>query len=1172
MFRIPRLRLLSSSFSREGGDLLQAPAAPGPLVIMIMFLIIVSPINVTLALPVVNVDSVTHMGSGLCLPLAYREYDYIEASPTDRGVSPRLVLTVNTTSTKLGSGVPVLSQSPSTFITYSVPDGALLSTSIADHSESFYTAARLYHDAMVKDMGFSGIPVPHSVYRDMATRAATTTVLTYVDSVPRNLRTVGSLAMWNTDDGQLRMINVDTRKRVHHGLSVAAGQHIRRPSMCGTTLFYTTVDIATGVAVPWSYPTTAPALPVAVNPSMASVASASSFIQDVWEAHADSTATKAGECSAIVVSVPIMDNSASKNTTNVADVSGGLNTSCSVHVVGNYGLRHHDDVPWWRGTSDRLMDLMVSGNDLYLAVRNETHSVVRHVSLTGASSTPVDIEETTTVAPRLRFLSSTSWGVIYQQADGTTANRVRTYSVMRNAWDWRVPLAHFVCSFDHVLQANETIVNINVLRDVGLVLTDAGRMYRVDLDADNDLVPDATDRFPFDYYVTWDTDNDGIGDEIDLVENGDRSCASRVYSNPLSCPNDFAILYCVWVGFVVVSASVCSAFTYIRARAIEQYRTETEEDKASAVASRSQRKYRMRGQYGESDADILQDVEQNLEDYLSPLHASKWLSNLENAMHWFFVLLTLLSVILSIVPYWNPERLDFRVELILTWTDFFFTTLFLEDLIVRYASRNEVGSDDGEEDLVLGVAGPEGSSIAALGRTRNSTLAFFRNNWFDIPSLLTDIPGVTTTGALDILVVTRLMRILRLLKVFRVWRMYRRLTHQSIWYYFTMSRPIVIMSFICGALMVALSVGLKIVEQHTQDDWENFQNVLWFSIVTVSTVGYGDMSPESATGRAIASIMMMFGIGLIGLFTAAVSKFFLESAFRTKQTRVRQARMDVSAEMSHELALQSVCYNPLTAIFSRFQLDIGEQEIEFMKSPRFTLKPQTTAAEEPSTDPTMVNSPTFHPNSNDNTLNEKASRRLSIEASMRSRRMHEFNRMPRCYDRIELILAAFMLRTGAGTGSVQSPDLLLQRLQTVIFAPTQQNGLAIERLFSIGNHSEAYAERSMRTITEFDDDCFNVLSTDVDWEDPLEEIMTNIEKIAADHDVPRDETYFELMTHLDIATLMFERVETANWALSNLRLKPGALESATPAVVRDHRGSLSATAMAASTGRAAYPE
>ena len=60
-------------------------------------------------------------------------------------------------------------------------------------------------------------------------------------------------------------------------------------------------------------------------------------------------------------------------------------------------------------------------------------------------------------------------------------------------------------------------------------------------------------------------------------------------------------------------------------------------------------------------------------------------------------------------------------------------------------------------------------------------------------------------------------------------------------------------------------------------------NGLWWSIVTMTTVGYGDISPASIGGRIIAVIMMFFGIGLLGMFSASVASVLVENKLREER-------------------------------------------------------------------------------------------------------------------------------------------------------------------------------------------------------------------------------------------------------------------------------------------------
>lgn len=81
---------------------------------------------------------------------------------------------------------------------------------------------------------------------------------------------------------------------------------------------------------------------------------------------------------------------------------------------------------------------------------------------------------------------------------------------------------------------------------------------------------------------------------------------------------------------------------------------------------------------------------------------------------------------------------------------------------------------------------------------------------------------------------------------------------------------------VAGIVLVCSGMELVFEEHAPGSNIHNFGQALWWAIVTVTTVGYGDYYPVSAGGRGVAVVLMLVGIGLIGVLTATIASYFVE--------------------------------------------------------------------------------------------------------------------------------------------------------------------------------------------------------------------------------------------------------------------------------------------------------
>lgn len=185
-----------------------------------------------------------------------------------------------------------------------------------------------------------------------------------------------------------------------------------------------------------------------------------------------------------------------------------------------------------------------------------------------------------------------------------------------------------------------------------------------------------------------------------------------------------------------------------------------------------------------------------------------------------------------------------------------------------------------------------------LGRSSNRSRYLLTWGWLD---LLSSIPSI------DMLRWGRAARILRILRVLRGIKATKVLS-EFILYHRTQSAFLA--ALLVSILLVVFSASAVLqLETSPEANIRTAEDAVWWAIVTVTTVGYGDKFPLSSEGRLIAALLMTAGVGLFGTFSGFVAAWFLESparqsaeleAIRGLEQQIRELREEVRLRVAEK--------------------------------------------------------------------------------------------------------------------------------------------------------------------------------------------------------------------------------------------------------------------------------
>lgn len=214
----------------------------------------------------------------------------------------------------------------------------------------------------------------------------------------------------------------------------------------------------------------------------------------------------------------------------------------------------------------------------------------------------------------------------------------------------------------------------------------------------------------------------------------------------------------------------------------------------------------------------------------------------------FFDILLIISIVLSVVMVMldSVNSIQAAYGRLLYIGEWFFTILFT----IEYCLR-----------------------LFSVGRPAAYATSFF--GIIDLMAILPTYLSVFFPGSQYFLVI----RILRVLRIFRVLKLVQylgeaRMLSQALR---ASQRKIIVFLFVVLTLVVIFGSLIYLIED-PENGFTSIPQSIYWTIVTLTTVGYGDISPQTAVGQTLAALIMIIGYGIIavptGIVTAELSQVY----------------------------------------------------------------------------------------------------------------------------------------------------------------------------------------------------------------------------------------------------------------------------------------------------------
>ncbi|AKF25211.1 potassium channel protein [Sulfurovum lithotrophicum] len=175
---------------------------------------------------------------------------------------------------------------------------------------------------------------------------------------------------------------------------------------------------------------------------------------------------------------------------------------------------------------------------------------------------------------------------------------------------------------------------------------------------------------------------------------------------------------------------------------------------------------------------------------------------------------------------------------------------------------------------------------------------------------------VTPAAIIDLLAIFpayRPLRVLRIFVLFRVLKLlrYTKSIHQFVDVLVNKRFELLTLLFLLVFIVMTAGIAIYVLEEHINPNINSLFDSLYWALITISTVGYGDISPVTDLGRSISMLVIVSGIAMISFATSVIVSAFSERLNELKENRIVE-------QINKSRSFLIICgYGQMTKMFFR---------------------------------------------------------------------------------------------------------------------------------------------------------------------------------------------------------------------------------------------------------------